>query len=257
MPRRLRRALLGAAAVPVVALAVLAAEVQMARRGPDLADDTPLDHDGHLSGAGEPLRMLWLGDSTAAGSGASAPGKAIPRRVAEGLDRSIELSVLAESGDRISDVIADQLPKVATMQPDVVLVSIGANDVIHLTSKDTFRSRYQRLVQALPDGVRLVVLGVPDMGAPPRFAQPLRAVTGWRGRVLEGVARSVARDAGAVYVDIAGETGPVMRGDTGRYFAEDHYHPSDDGYGLWADAVLDELRPALTSPTEGVLHGDR
>ncbi len=54
-----------------------------------------------------------------------------------------------------------------------------------------------------------------------------------------------ATAAGAVYVDIAGETGPVMRADRGRYFAEDRYHPSDDGYALWADAVLEVLEPAL------------
>jgi hypothetical protein len=36
-----------------------------------------------------------------------------------------------------------------------------------------------------------------------------------------------------------------MRSDTDRYFSRDKYHPSDDGYRIWADAVLEELRPAL------------
>ena len=97
-------------------------------------------------------------------------------------------------------------------------------------------------MRALPAGVPVVLLGVPDMGAIPRFAQPLRAVTGWRGRRLDADVRRVARATGAVYVDIAGPTGPAFRRDPDRYFAADAFHPSDAGYGLWTDAVLKVLR---------------
>jgi lysophospholipase L1-like esterase len=90
-----------------------------------------------------------------------------------------------------------------------------------------------------------VILGVPDMAAPPRLAQPLRALTGLRGRQLAAVSREVATEAGAVFVDIAGETGPAIRSDPGRYLAVDRWHPSDDGYALWAAAVLEQLVPAL------------
>lgn len=245
MRRAARRAVIAAVAVPFVGVAVLAAEVQLARTGPDLPDDAPLDHDGRVGAAGDALRMVWLGDSTAAGVGASSAELAIPRRVATLLDRPVDVISLAVSGATISEVVAEQLPSLADARPDVVAVSIGANDVTHLTSKSAFRSAYDDLVAAAPDGALLVVLGVPDMGAPPRLAQPLRAVAGLRGRQLDEVARAVAADHGAVYVDIAGETGPTMRSDTGRYFAADRYHPSDDGYALWADAVADALAPAL------------
>ena len=102
------------------------------------------------------------------------------------------------------------------------------------------------MVASIPAGALLVLLGVPDMGSPPRLAQPLRAIAGHRGRTLGRVARSVATEVGAVYVDIAGETGPTMRSDTARYFAEDRYHPSDDGYAVWTAAVLEQLVPALS-----------
>jgi lysophospholipase L1-like esterase len=234
---RTRRLLLGAGAVPVVFAVVLGIEVQMARTGPDLPDSSPLDHDGHVGGDGPALRMVWLGDSTAAGVGASSADGAMPRRVARALHRPVDLTVLAVSGDRVSDVVDDQVGALAALQPDVVLVSIGANDA--------YLDAYEDLVAAVPDGARLVVLGVPDMGAPPRFAQPLRAVAGWRGRQLDRTSRAVADDAGALYVDIAGETGPVMRADPGRLFAVDKYHPSDDGYALWAEAVVEVLAKEL------------
>lgn len=246
MPRWVRRAVVGIAAVPVAVVVVLGVEVQLARLGPDLPDDAPLDHDGRLGeGTGSALRMVWLGDSTAAGVGATDPDRAIPRSVAAALGRPVELTSLAVSGDRMADVVADQVGELARLRPDVVLVSIGANDVVHLTSRADFRSGYDDLVAAIPDGALLVLLGVPDMGAPARYLPPLRGVAALRGRQLDAVTQDVARDHDAVYVDIAGETGPTMRSDTGRYFAEDRYHPSDAGYALWADAVLEQLRPAI------------
>ena len=234
--------------VPVAAALVLGVEVQLARRGPDLGDDTSLRHDGRIGDkTGPALRMVWLGDSTAAGVGASEADLAIPRRVARALDRPVELTSLAVSGARVADVVDGQVPGLDALQPDVVLVSIGANDVVHLTSRDDFRAGYDDLVEAVPQGALLVLLGVSDMGASPRYLQPLRGIASLRGSQLDDVTVDVARDRDAVYVDIAGEIGPTMRSDTDRYFAADRYHPSDDGYALWADAVLEELRPALAA----------
>ena len=126
-------------------------------------------------------------------------------------------------------------------------MSVGANDVTHLTSRPHFRRDYARLLAALPPSVhQVVMLGVPDMGAP-RLLQPLRAVTAWRGRALDRDVRHLAARAGAVYVDIAGRAGPSFRRDPHRYLAADQYHPDDAGYQLWARAVADTLhalRPA-------------
>jgi lysophospholipase L1-like esterase len=238
--------LIAAVAVPVALVALLAVEVQLARHGPDLPDDSPIEHDGRVGGSAAPaLRMVWLGDSTAAGVGASDADHAIPRRVARALDRPADLISRAVSGARASDVVDDQLDGLASLEPDAVLVSIGANDVVHLTSRDAFRRSYEALVAGVPDDALLVILGVPDMGAPERYLQPLRGIAGLRGRQLDEVSESIAQEHDAVYVDIAGETGPTMRSDPDRYFAADGYHPSDDGYALWADAVLAQLQPAL------------
>jgi lysophospholipase L1-like esterase len=230
-----RSGLVVAAAVVGVAV-VLAVEIQLARAGARLPNlEFVLDRQG----AGR--RVVWLGDSTAAGVGASGSAGALPSRVADGF-AGVSVSVLAVSGARVADVLADQAPKVAGLQPDLVLVSVGANDTIHLTGRGAFRHTYEELVRALPPGVPVVLLGVPDMGAIPRFAQPLRAVAGWRGRNLDAEVRRVAANTGSVYVDIAGPTGPPFRRHPDRYFAADNFHPSDAGYILWADAVLKVLR---------------
>lgn len=235
----------------VVSGVVLAVEARLARTGPGLPVAAPLVLDttiGNSGPAGTPLRMLWLGDSTAAGVGAGSPDGALPRQVASRLGRPVQLTVLAISGDQVEDVIDKQLPKVASLDPDVVFLSIGANDVVHFTSNDSFTSRYRRLLDQLGT-TPVIALGVPDMGAAPRFAQPLRAIAGWRGRALDGRIRGEVAGRDAVkYVDIAGRTGPVMRRDPDRYFALDRYHPNEAGYGLWADAVLDVARALPFDP---------
>jgi len=243
-----RRVGLMVAAVVAGTAAVLAVEIQLARSGSRLPDlQLVLDRPG----AGH--RLVWLGDSTAAGVGASTSAGALPTQVADGLAgggsavdgpgvSGASVAVLAVSGARVADVLADQAPKVTELQPDLVLISVGANDTIHLTGRGAFRHTYEELVRALPAGVPVVLLGVPDMGAIPRFAQPLRAVSGWRGRNLDAEVRWVAARTGAVYADIAGPTGPPFRRHPDRYFAADDFHPSDAGYGLWAGAVLKVLR---------------
>ncbi|PLS76094.1 MAG: hypothetical protein CYG61_03920 [Actinobacteria bacterium] len=241
----LRRVLAVTVALPLAAAAVIGVEILLARRGPDVPGP-PADVSGCLgctAGQGdEPrLRMVWLGDSTAAGVGAAEAGQTLARQVATGLGRPVQLDVLARSGARVADVVQDQLPAAAALNPDVVLVSVGANDVTHLTSVASYARSWDRL--RVPAPARLVALGIPDMGSPPRLAQPLRALAGWRGRRLDRAgARRVSRDAPATYVDIAGATGPAFRRDPERYFADDRYHPSAEGYRLWAEAVLEELR---------------
>ncbi len=228
--------------MPLVALVVLVVEAGLARRGERLAGPA-LDLDGMVGeGPGPALEVVWLGDSTAAGVGASSATAALPTLVAAGLDRPVELTVLARSGATVAEVLERQLPAVAGLEPDVVFVSVGANDVTHLTSRSDFARQYRRLVANLPDPAEVVLLGVPDMGAIPRLAQPLRAVAGFRGDQLDDVVEEVALDTASTYVDIAGETGPPFRRDPERFFAADRYHPSHAGYRLWADAVLDVVR---------------
>jgi lysophospholipase L1-like esterase len=173
---------------------------------------------------------------------------ALPTVVASRMGRPVELHVLAVSGERVGGVVDDQLPAVAELEPEVVFVSVGANDVTHLTSRGAFGDHYRTLLAGLPTGVEVVALGVPDMGAVPRLAQPLRAVAGFRGRELDEVVRDVAAEHGAVHVPIAAATGPAFRADPDRFFAADDYHPSPAGYRLWADAVMAVLDGTALAP---------
>ncbi|CAA9272336.1 MAG: hypothetical protein AVDCRST_MAG76-3404 [uncultured Acidimicrobiales bacterium] len=227
---------------------LLGVEVVLATRGePAPPPPAGIDSCVGCDGSSAPLRTVWLGDSTAAGVGATADVGVVGRQVARRLGRPVDVRVLASSGDRVADVVADQLSRVPP-ETQIVFVSVGANDATHLTSSESFSSSYRKVLGGLPPDACVVLIGVPDLGSPPRLAQPLRAVAGWRGRSLDRRVRELARESGATYVDIAGATGPAFRRER-TLFAPDGYHPNDAGYGLWAGAVTSAL--GGTSPAGG------
>jgi lysophospholipase L1-like esterase len=243
----MRRVFVVVAAVFFGFAGLLVVEVLMARGGPNLPGYSRDELDGLIGqGSGEPLRVTWIGDSTGQGVGASAPEHALPRVVARGLGRPVELTVLAKSGARVSDAVKAQLPLLEATHPQWVFVGIGGNDVTHLTSRGAFRTAIEKLLAGVaavhPDHV--IVVGIGEFAGTPRFAQPLRFIAGLRGHQLDKDLRNAAIRHGADYVDIAGRVGPDFVRDPVRYHSVDRFHPSDAGYDLWGKATLATISEA-------------
>ncbi len=250
--RAVRRILAGVLAAMLAFVALLGIEALIAvqtvpddgYRAPSQAPRTFGDPDARRS-----LRYVVLGDSTAAGRGAPYES-GIAVLTARGLaaDRQVTLTNLAVSGARMGDVRSDQLPAALDIAPDVVFVSAGANDVTGLTRLGSVRDDLEQIVQRLRDArreVAIVVTGSPDMGAPPRIPQPLRAIAGWRGRHLTDVVREVVRERDLVLAPIAELTGRRFRADRS-LFAADGFHPSAAGYAIWVPVIQAALDRALT-----------
>lgn len=232
--------------------AMVAAEVLVARNGSAGARPAPMMPEWE-PGIGIGQRTLtdvpnaavvWLGDSTAVGYGASSMAAGLPERLTILLDLPPNPLVLAQGGARVRDVVVRQLPLLDGQAPPLVFISVGANDTMHLTSKPSFRRDYERVLSRLPEDARVVMLGVPDMGALLRLPQPLRAMAGRRSRSLDGIVRSLAtaQPGSRRHVDVGGLVGPLVRSDPRRYLAVDGYHPNDTGYQLCAHVAAAVLR---------------
>jgi len=234
-----RRILAASAVVSLGAAGLLGVEVQRARISPRDDYGPVLD-----LGSGTGPKVVWLGDSTASGVGVHRAEDALPRQVATMTGRAEQVISLAVSGARAHDVVAHQVGAVPA-DASVVVIDIGANDVVHGALTRTYRHQYEEVLARVPRHASVVVLGVPDMGSPPRLDQPLRSLVGWRGRAFDAVVRSLAHGHHLAYVDIAGHTGPSFRHDPARYFAADRYHPNATGYRLWAEAVAPILSQAI------------
>jgi lysophospholipase L1-like esterase len=238
-----RRILLSVGLAVLGFVIVIAVEVVLAFRVERLEGFTRAELDRRI-GEGASLRVSWIGDSTSAGVGASSPDRSLPVLVGQGMDRSVELSVLSVSGATTAAAVAEQLPDLAATDPDWVFVAIGSNDVTHLTTRGALRSGLETLLAGVEatQPERIVVLGVAEFGGTPLFARPLRTIAGLRAHQLDAVVADVAAAHGAVYVPIARLTGPRFAADPIGTHARDRFHPNDAGYRFWADATLETLR---------------
>jgi acyl-CoA thioesterase-1 len=189
-----------------------------------------------------PLTYVVLGDSTAAGEGASYES-GIAMRTTSTLAQRFHVTMfnLSVSGARISDVRRDQLAEAESLHPDLVLLSVGANDVTHLTPIGRMRSDLREIVRKLRASnhdVKIVVTGSPDMGAPPRVPWLLRGLASHRTKRVNAMFEPEAAAMRLTFAPIALRTGPLFRADH-TLFAADNFHPNERGYAAWI-AVLDE-----------------
>ncbi|SDT92611.1 Lysophospholipase L1 [Halopseudomonas salegens] len=194
---------------------------------------------GSVAGITEPLRLLILGESTVAGVGVADQTMALSGQLAQHWSaqrqRPVEWVACGRNGARARDCLRDLLPEVAGQYWDMVVIVLGVNDTTHLTG----RSRWRREIRALLASFsacsqQLVLTAVPPLAHFHALPQPLRGWFGLRSGLLDQDLRAEAETAGAAHIafDL-----PMQS----RYLAEDGYHPSAQGYQLWARGIVRQL----------------
>ena len=200
---------------------------------------------------GRALRFVVLGDSTAAGLGASGPENSYAAVLADRLGQlgwRVEMTGLGVSGARTKDLLGEQLERTKALEPDLIFVGIGANDATHLTGLDEVRADAAKLFAALKEtGAELVVAGAPDMRAD-AFYEPLRSLAGWRGTQVTEAITEAAAAVDVPVVPLAALTRPYFAADGEDAYGGDDFHPGNGGYRAWADAIFPYLERAIGAP---------
>lgn len=189
---------------------------------------------------------MALGDSIIAGIGAETCEETLAARLAGALAEqsgyAIEWRAVGESGYAIADLIEAIGKHPAGTRADVVLISIGVNDVTGLRTTSRWRGRIETLADRLRSRfpVALVVFaGLPPMDRFPLPPQPLRYCLGLRARQFdELLATAVGSRDGMLHVRT--EIDPARHG-----FCADGFHPSGETYRIWADELAALLAPRL------------
>ncbi|HEV8651234.1 MAG TPA: SGNH/GDSL hydrolase family protein [Actinomycetes bacterium] len=215
----------------------------------------------------EPLTVAVLGDSSVAGVGADAAEDTLAYGVAKALtDRyRVDLHSLGVSGSRLRNVVGEQLPRLAGLDPDVVLICVGTNDLTHSTPTREIRTQLHLLAAGLhtvaPHAV-VVVSGLPPASVALCFHWPLRNLLGLRAWALTRVYKSVLGPHGIQVFEVAQHTRDAFRGKR-EMFSADLFHPSSAGYAflgtIYGRAVreaLDSARGAPPADTDLDLAGD-
>jgi lysophospholipase L1-like esterase len=199
-----------------------------------------------------PLRLVLLGDSSALGVGVDRVAETVGGRLAELLSaaetstpRRVELSSVAVSGSRAADLGTQVARALLGDHPDVAVILVGTNDVLRLHRPGDSAAHLAAAVRRLVEAGAAVVVGTcPDLGAVRAFAPPLRQLTGLLGKRMARVQALAVAQAGGVPVDLGTATGPVFRADSGT-LCRDGFHPSADGYRVWAHALYPAVVDAL------------
>ncbi|MBD0292183.1 MAG: SGNH/GDSL hydrolase family protein [Jiangellaceae bacterium] len=228
---------------------LLRAEAWLARRAiGSPATVAPVADGGFGRQAGQPLSLVILGDSSAAGVGVEFPGETpgalLAAGIADAAERPVRLTVLAVTGARSTD-LAGQVERALTAPPDLAVIMIGANDVTHRVKPVTSVRLLGDAVHTFRTaGSAVVVLTCPDLGTVEPIPHPLRWLVRRASRRLAAAQTVVAVEAGARTVSIASMLGPEFAPAAGM-FSPDRFHPSAAGYAAAAAAVLPTALSAL------------
>lgn len=191
-------------------------------------------------GSGVPLKLLIVGDSSAAGVGTDHQDEALLGNIVNALsdDYTISWNLQATSGHKTADTL-ERLRLMPAEAFDVAVTSLGVNDAISLVSVRQWRERQARLRRVLREkfGVSmLIVSGLPPVHGFPALPQPLRWHVGRRATDFDRLlAADVAADADAHFVNLR-FTEDVSG------MSRDGFHPGPPIYAEWGRRVADIIR---------------
>lgn len=194
-----------------------------------------------------PIVYVAIGDSTGSGVGAKNGGYVLRlfNRLVERRPGS-KLTNLCVSGATTEDLVRDQLERGSEMNPDLVTVGIGINDIGHGLTIDHFGRNYEKILSTLREKThaKIVVTNIPDISSAPRIPASMRF--GYQQQIIRFNERleEIATRQGVTIFDmytISKDELPLHP----EYFSSDGFHPSDRGYELWAEQMWPTLAKVI------------
>lgn len=202
----------------------------------------PLGARTGVIGIGQPLRLLILGDSAAAGVGVDHQDKALAGQLVKQLSQHYQVNWRLEaSTGHTSEEVIERIKSQIERQPyDVVVTSVGVNDVTRLVSAKKWIGLQRQLLQQIRHKFQpklILLTSVPPMHLFSALPQPLR----WHlGSYAQAMNKALAEllNANPECVQI---TLPLEPGRRNIPLASDGFHPSAQAYEVWADAIVDAI----------------
>ena len=186
------------------------------------------------------LRIAVLGDSSVHAPGVADASEIWVSIVCERLaatGRHVVMRSFAVGGSMAHDLIRDQMEPAILFGPDLIFVSVGANDVIKGVPRGVFASNLNRLIGELADtGAAVVQSGVGVLGTIPRLYPPLSGMVSMRSRRFDNIHRRVAAAHGTTVVDQRSDDKDIWSTEPSLWAADD-FHVSAAGHARWADTT--------------------
>ena len=199
---------------------------------------TPADAPfGVLQGSGRKLEILGLGESPMAGVGIAKHSETLTGltavRLNQLMDRQVNWKVMAQNGLTINNLnqLIEEEPSV---DADLIIASIGGNDVFNLTPPWVWERDLIRCIKNLVrDGRKPLIIfsPVPCVGRFPAIPNPLRLAFGYWELLLQTSLDLVMNSIEDAH--LLEDRFP----DGKEFFLDDGIHPSQLAYKLWSEKL--------------------
>ena len=194
----------------------------------------------HIAGKGEPVRLLVLGDSSAASVGVGRTDRGLAARLAQMIAQRTGRPVdwraagfnSATSG-QIRDHVVPNLPHDRWTH---IVLAVGTNDAKNFHTVARFKREFGGLIYALRakwPQAHIVWSPVIEMTRVPALPALLGKVLEIRASLLNRMGEQLCQERGAV----AAHRLPVE--DPASGFSTDGFHASEAGYEAWALHIFD------------------
>ena len=188
---------------------------------------------------GKPAKLFVIGESTVAGLGARTHKEALAGRFAEQLskrlDRPVEWKVVGKNGVTARRTIEELLPQMPDEKFDYILIGLGGNDVMKLSSPKKWRNDMVELLQLIrkrqPDAP-IFLSNCPMIIMSPVIPQPIKALLWQLSQMHNANVIEFSRGMPGVYYY---RQPPLVNLDG---FFADGIHPSEQGYADWSEAMM-------------------
>ena len=197
-----------------------------------------------MTEAGETIRYVALGDSYTIGTAVRSQAERFPDQLVAALGSAPPIMALVANlgvnGYTSGDLIRDELPALAALEPGFVTLLIGVNDVVQGVPQARYEANVihilDELLGRLP-ATRIMTVAVPDYTVTPRgadYGDPRQ-----QHDAIVGVNTAMARLAGARGIAFVDTFDLSLRAATDRSLvADDGLHPSGVQYALWVGRLL-------------------
>lgn len=195
------------------------------------------------------LRLLVIGDSSAAGVGADNVDSTLAPQIATRLNAATGKTVawrIAGANSAVASQLRDYVvPNIEERDFTHVLITVGTNDAKNFLTRSQFKAGFGGLLYAVhtrwPEA-RIYWSSVIDMNLVPALPPVLGFILGLRVQIINAVGVQLCRERHAIAI----EPLPVENADG---FAIDGFHANKLGYEHWADHVCKFMLGEAQAPS--------
>jgi lysophospholipase L1-like esterase len=195
------------------------------------------------SGSGQPLRLLIMGDSSAAGVGVYDQHDGLLGQTLQTLKAQyqIDFELRARTGAKTRDALTDLNHALTADWPpdvrfDVVVIALGVNDVTGQVGFKKWCQQQHSLFQSIHQKLKpkhLIVSGLPPMHLFPALPTPLRQYMGaWANLFNDELRKITSQYPLSTFLAVRDLPAP-------KDVASDGFHPGPQTYQKWGQAVAE------------------